>query len=177
MDCVPIGTQSIEVTALGLSPRRYAVDVRPGGESAIAIELNERIRSLDTIRTVARHTGAAALRDEFDMRALHGVGQYITEDMIKRTQPWITSDLLRYTAGFEFRNDTVFTRRGEYSLGGATVCSPMIMIDGRPADSVNEVLPISIHGMEIYRSEITVPIQFSSTVTATGCGAIFIWTK
>ncbi len=100
--------------------------------------------------------------------------------MIAKTRPWQTTDLLRYVHGFEYKSDTVFTTRGDAELAvmGATgICKPVLLIDGNPADSMNEVMPIAIHGIEIYASSINVPIQYSATATATGCGAILIWTK
>jgi hypothetical protein len=170
---VPIGTQSIEVTALGLRPRRYAVDVRPDGASNVIIAMTEMAQPLDTVRTIAKSVNAAALREEFDRRTIRGTGQYITEDMIARTHPWLTSDLIRYARGFEFKNDTVFSTRGDYEVGGTGVCKPVLLIDGNPADSMNEVMPIAIHGIEIYASSINVPLKYPSSA----CGAIFIWTK
>jgi hypothetical protein len=174
---VPIGTQSIEVTAVGFRPRRYAIDVHLEGAIRLNLVLPEMAQLLDTVRSTARRTGAASLRDEFDQRAFRGTGQYITEDMIAKRHPWQTTDLLRYVHGFVFKSDTVFTTRGEIEVGGMGYCKPLLLIDGSPADSMNEVLPIAIHGIEVYASSINVPIQYSATATATGCGAILIWTK
>jgi Carboxypeptidase regulatory-like domain len=174
---VPIGTQSIEVTALGLRPRRYAIDVRPSGTGRLSIAMGEGAQSLDTVRTIGQRTHAASLRDEFDARAEHGLGQYITEDMIAKTHPWQTTDLIRYVAGFKVRRDTVFTSRGDFEIGARSTCKPTLLIDGSPADSMNEVMPIAIHGIEIYASSVNVPLKYSSTATASVCGTILIWTK
>jgi hypothetical protein len=170
---VPIGTQSIEVTALGLRPRRYAVDVRPDGARGVRIALADVAQPLDTVRSLARRTDAPALRDEFDVRAFRGTGQYITEDLIAKINPWKTSDLIRYARGFEVRKDTVFGTRGDFEIGRTAVCKPVLLIDGSPADLVDEVLPVAIHGIEIYGSSINVPLKYP----ANACGAIYIWTK
>ncbi len=171
---VPIGTQSIEVTSVGLRPRRYAIDVRPGGATGLRIELDERVVTLDTVRSTAKRTMAAALRDEFDLRAVHGgTGQYITQDLIAKRHPWQTTDLIRYVPGFEFMGDTVFSTRGVLEVGGTGRCKPVLLIDGAPADSMNEVLPVAIHGIEIYASSAGVPLKYPTS----DCGAIFIWTK
>jgi hypothetical protein len=170
---VPIGTQSIEVTALGLRPPRYAIDVGPLGANGVSIALAGMAQSLDTVRSIARRTGAASLRDEFDVRAFRGTGQYITEDMIEQTHPWKTSELIRYVRGFEFRGDTVYSTRGEFQPAGSRTCKPVLLIDGSPADSMDEVLPIAVHGIEVYASSINVPLKYP----ASSCGAIYIWTK
>jgi hypothetical protein len=171
---VPIGTQSIEITSVGLRPRRYAIDVPADGASGLTIELDERVRSLDTIRTVGKRIMAPALRDEFDLRAVHGgTGQYITQAMIERRHPWQTTDMIRFARGFEFVGDTVFSTRGVLEVGGTGRCKPILLIDGSPADSMNEILPIAIHGIEIYATSAGVPPKYPSS----DCGAIFIWTK
>jgi hypothetical protein len=130
-------------------------------------------QALDTVRTTTKRLNAAALREEFDERTVRGTGQYITEDMIARTHPWLTSDLIRHVGGFELKGDTVFSTRGDYEVGGTGVCKPVLLIDGNPADSMNEVMPMAIHGIEIYASSINVPLKYPSSA----CGAIFIWTK
>lgn len=171
---VPIGSQSIEVTAPGLRPRRYAIDVPPDGATDVQIPVAGLAQMLDTAKTVAARSRAAALRDEFDQRVkVHAAGQYITEDMIARTQPWRTTDLIRYVAGFEFRYDTVFSTRGIYEIAGHGMCKPVLLIDGHPADTMNEVLPTAIHGIEIYPSSLGVPLKYPFSA----CGAIFVWTK
>ncbi len=177
LNAVEVGTQSIEVTAVGFRPRRYAIEVHDGSPIKVNLVLPEVAQMLDTVRSTTHRGGAASLRDEFDVRAFRGTGQYITEDMIAKTHPWQTTDLLRYVSGFEFKSDTVFSKRGEIEVMGTGICRPLLLIDGSPADSMNEVLPIAIHGIEVYASSINVPIQYSATATATGCGAILIWTK
>jgi len=174
---VPLGTQSIEVTAVGLRPKRYALDVRSDGAQRVVLVLNEMGQELDTVRTIARKTQADALRDEFDTRAKRGQGQYISEDMIARWHPWQTSDLIRYVRGFEFRQDTIFSKRGDYEVGGGGFCKPLIFIDGNRADSINEVMPIAVHGIEVYASSVSVPLRWVSTASDSGCGTILVWTK
>ena len=93
--------------------------------------------------------------------------------MIARTHPWKTSELIRYVRGFEVRADTVFGKRGDYELGGTGQCKPLILIDGSPADLMDEVLPIAIHGIEFYASSVNVPLKYP----ASACGAIYIWMK
>lgn len=198
LDDVPIGTQSIEVTALGLRPGRHALDVRPDAANRVNIALSGTAQELDTVKAIAKAVEAPALRDEFDQRVHRGTGQYITEDMIARMHPWKTTDLVRYLRGYEYRADTVFSTRGEYALGiggtnctpllggsstckpvhhGGGTCKPVLFIDGSGADSMNEVLPSAIHGIEVYAGDSSVPLTFSSTAITSGCGMILIWTK
>jgi hypothetical protein len=170
---VPIGTQSIEVTSVGLKPRRYTIDVPPEGIPAVHIAVAEAGQVLDTVRSTARRNGAAALRDEFDVRVNRGTGQYFTESSIESIHPLQTSDLVRFFRGFEVHADTIYSKRGDLEIGGLSTCKPVLLIDGNPADSMNEVLPVSIHGIEVYASPINAPLKYA----AAECGAIYIWTK
>ena len=170
---VPIGTQSIEVTSVGLKPRRYTIDVPPEGIPAVHIAVAEAGQVLDTVRSTVRRNGAAALRDEFDVRVNRGTGQYFTEATIEHMHPIRTTDLVNYFRGFEFRKDTIYSKRGDMEIGGANTCKPVLLIDGSPADSMNEVMPVAIHGIEVYASAINVPLKYATAE----CGAIYIWTK
>lgn len=171
---VPYGTQSVEVTALGYYPRRYAVDVRPGTTPKISIPMLEMAPVLDSVRVVAKGRSAATLHREFDERSAHGSGQYITEDMISKAQVVETAELMQQVRGFYVMSDTVYSSRGVTELTGNRVCQPAVYINGmQSAGTMNDIVPSDIHGIEIYASSINVPPQYR----ASACGAILIWTK
>ncbi|HXD22744.1 MAG TPA: carboxypeptidase-like regulatory domain-containing protein [Gemmatimonadaceae bacterium] len=174
LPAVPFGTQSIEVTALGYYPRRYAVDVRPGTAPKVTIPLLEMAPVLDSVRVIAKRQGSALTHKEFDERSAHGPGQYITEDMIAKAQVIETAELMQQVRGFYVMSDTVYSSRGVTELSGNHVCQPTLYIDGNPsAGTMNDVVPSAIHGIEIYASSMEVPPQYK----ASSCGAILIWTK
>jgi hypothetical protein len=169
---VPFGTQSIEVTALGFYPRRYAIDVHSTGMEKVVISMLEMAVVLDSIKIVAK----ASLHREFDLRSAHGAGQYITEAMIAKASVLETAELMQQVSGFYVMSDTVYSSRGVTELGQNMnhVCQPALYIDGNPsAGSMNDISPTAIHGIEIYPSSINVPAQYKSS----SCGAILIWTK
>ena len=173
---VPFGTQSVEVTALGYYPRRYAVEVHPGEVPNVVIPMLEMGPVLDSVRIIARRQGAATLHREFDERSAHGSGQYITEEMIAKAAPLETAELMQQVRGFYVMQDTVYSSRGTTSIGANSnhVCQPALFIDGNPsAGTMNDIVPSAIHGIEIYASSISVPPQYR----AASCGAILIWTK
>ncbi len=173
---VPYGTQSIEVTALGYYPRRYAVEVRPGTTAKVSIPMLEVAAVLDSVRIIAQHQAAATLHREFDERSAHGSGQYITEAMISKASPLETAELMQQVSGFYVMDDTVYSSRGVTGIGANTnhVCQPTLYIDGNPsAGTMNDIVPSVIHGIEIYASAINVPVKYK----ASSCGAILIWTK
>jgi hypothetical protein len=173
---VPYGTQSVEVTALGYYPRRYAIDVHPGDEPKVTIPMLEMAVVLDSVRIIAKRQGAATLHREFDDRSAHGSGQYITEEMIAKAAPLQTAELMQQVRGFYVMQDTVYSSRGVTEIGNNMnhVCQPALYIDGNPsAGSMNDIVPSVIHGIEIYPSAINVPPKYR----ASSCGAILIWTK
>ena len=171
---VPYGTQSVEVTALGYYPRRYAVDVRPGTEPKVTIPLLEMAPVLDSVRVTAKRQGPLTLNKEFDERSAHGSGQYITEDMIAKAQVLQTAELMQQVRGFYVMSDTVYSSRGVTALTGNRVCQPTLYINGNPGvGTMNDIVPSAIHGIEVYASSINVPPQYP----ASSCGAILIWTK
>jgi Carboxypeptidase regulatory-like domain len=169
---VPFGTQSIEVTALGFYPKRYAIDVHSSGMGKVTIGMLEMAVVLDSIKITAK----ASLHREFDQRSAHGSGQYITEAMIAKANVLETAELMQQVNGFYVMSDTVYSSRGVTEIGANTnhVCQPAIFIDGNPsAGTMNDIVPSAIHGIEIYASSINVPVQYRSA----SCGAILIWTK
>jgi hypothetical protein len=173
---VPYGTQSIEVTALGYYPRRYAVNVRPGEMPTVSISMLEMGPVLDSVRIVAKRQGAATLHREFDDRSARGAGEYITEEMIAKAQVLQTAELMQQVRGFYVMQDTVYSSRGVTGIGANTnhVCQPVLYIDGnQSAGTMNDIVPSAIHGIEIYASSINVPAKYKSG----SCGAILIWTK
>ncbi len=173
---VPYGTQSIEVTALGYYPRRYAVEVRPGDVPKVSIPLLEMAPVLDSVRIIAKKQGVASLHREFDQRSAHGSGQYITEDMISKASVLETAELMQQVRGFYVMMDTVYSSRGATEIGNNMnrICAPALYVNGSPsAGTMNDIAPSSIHGIEVYASSINVPAQYKSA----SCGAILIWTK
>jgi hypothetical protein len=171
---VPFGTQSVEVTALGYYPRRYAVDVRPGTTPKISIPMLEMAPVLDSVRVVAKGRAPATLHREFDERSAHGSGQYITEDMISKANVLQTAELMQQVRGFYVMSDTVYSSRGVTELTGNRVCQPAVYINGmQSAGTMNDIVPTDIHGIEVYASSVNVPPQYR----ASSCGAILIWTK
>ncbi len=109
---VPLGTQSIEVTALGFYPRRYEVDVHAANTEHATIHMIEVARTLDSIRIIAKRQATPLWSREFDDRSAHGQGQYINEDMIAKADPFKITDLFRQLRGFTVRNGSIVSTRG-----------------------------------------------------------------
>ena len=71
-----------------LLPSRYAIDVHSSGTETATIRMLEVARVLDSIRVIAKRTAQLPGEREFDDRSAHGQGQYISEAMIEKAQPF-----------------------------------------------------------------------------------------
>jgi hypothetical protein len=173
---VPLGTQSVEVRAVGFSPARQALDVRGGDLRGVAIHLDEAATVLDSVKVLAKGAGGRSqLYKEFDARASVGQGQYVTEDAIRKAAPFATSDLFRTLHGISVVDGTIYSSRGVTALNaGNQLCSPAVFLDGNQiGGGVDEVRPDQIHGIEVYTTA-TAPAKYKA---AGLCGVILIWSK
>jgi hypothetical protein len=168
---VPLGSQSLEVTALGFQPQRLALDVRAADMDRVSISMIETGIVLDSVKIVGKRT--TALSAEFDQRSAHGAGMYITEAMIAKAKPHETAELLQAVNGFQVVNDVVYSARGLTAMSGNRVCQPTVYVDGNKVGNMNDIVPSAIHGIEAYVSSTDVPVKYA----AGHCGAILIWTK
>ncbi len=179
---VPLGTQSIEVTALGYAPRRYAIELKSGQVEKIVIGMVETGTVLDSVKIRSARSTSLARHHEFDERSAHGSGQYITEAMIEKAAPLETAQLMQQVRGYYVMMDTVYSSRGVTALGSNDpsrpstdrACKPKLYVDGGYSDrTMNDIAPDAIHGIEIYASGAVIPVQYKSGL----CGVILIWTK
>jgi hypothetical protein len=173
---VPLGTQSIEVTALGYAPRRYAIELMSGQVDDVVIGMVETGTVLDSVKVRGARRSAFDRNREFDERSAHGAGQYITEAMIEKASPLETAELLQQVRGYYVMMDTVYSSRGISAIApnADRVCKPVLYVDGMRSDrTMNDVAPSEIHGIEIYATGSVVPPQYKSGL----CGIILIWTR
>ena len=180
LDRVSIGTQSVEVTALGFYPRRYALDVRPTSTSNVTITLLELATVLDSVNIVAQRSGAEMPHPEFDQRSAHGHGVYITEGMIAKAAPLETANLFQQINGLNVLNGAITSSRGITSIlvsgqNSDRICQPTLYVDGTPVSmgNLNDTSPSAIYGIEVYVSSATAPAKYHAGL----CGLILIWTR
>jgi hypothetical protein len=173
---VPLGTQSIEVTALGYAPRRYPIELKSGQVDNVVIGMAESGTVLDSVKVRGSKRSAYDRNHEFDERSAHGTGQYITEAMIEKASPLETAELLQQVRGYFVMMDTVYSSRGVSAIAASTdhMCKPVLYVDAVRSDRMmNDIAPSDIHGIEIYASGSVIPLQYKSGL----CGIILIWTK
>ncbi|HTI63376.1 MAG TPA: carboxypeptidase-like regulatory domain-containing protein [Gemmatimonadaceae bacterium] len=178
---IPAGTYVVVVRRLGYAPLSSAVSIAAGDTTRASFTLLPREVTLGPV-VVTSAAGIGPLA-EFESRRTLGLGQYMTQDDIRRLNMARTSDLLR-----TFHSTTV-TPSGVHNSRGlpARGCNYQFYLDG-VAISVHDIdvdlpPPMDLAGMEVYTNTATVPLQYASVGGGTGgrgggfCGVILVWMR
>ncbi|HET8622279.1 MAG TPA: carboxypeptidase regulatory-like domain-containing protein, partial [Gemmatimonadales bacterium] len=182
MSGLPLGTQVVEVAAIGYAGGRQAVALKPGSPARIELVIAKSVQTLPTLETVGRAGGGADV-STFLQRAQRSQGHFLTEEDIHRRGAIQFEDILRTVPGLQVvpqgQGYRVISSRGIVNARGD--CSPNYFVDGvhLPFDVSGgaefPVQPYEIMAMEIYAGAAQTPAEFQRT--ANSCGAIVIWTK
>ena len=125
--------------------------------------------------------------EDFERRRQNGIGDFLTEDVIRKTSHGELTDVVRRIPGIQFsRPQSGF---GAYASAGRGAnrgrpCFVAVMIDrtwvyeGKrnelPFD-LNSISPDIVVAMEYYRGMSYVPAEFGKERTT--CGTLIIWTR
>ncbi len=179
---LPLGTQVVEVAAIGYAGGRRAVELRPGGPARTELVIAKSVQTLPTLE-VAGRMGSGADVSTFLQRAQRGQGHFITEEDIEKRGAIQFEDILRTVPGVQVvpvgQGYRVVSSRGAANLQGD--CPMTYFVDGAyfPFSPTNAdpfpILPIEIMAIEVYAGAAQVPAEFQRL--ASSCGAIVIWTK
>jgi len=168
---VPVGTQQIEVRAIGLAPVVATVDVVAGATAEVNVQLT-KLTVLDSVRVTAS-TVRRRLVTEFEERRKSGWGVYRDSTTIAKH-----GTLMAVFA--EMPSVTVRTRRGGgpiISLPSSTGagCVATLWIDRIRSNQADLAAyrPQDIAAVEVYTRFMTTPPEFQGR----GCGSVVVWTK
>lgn len=175
---LPSGTYSLEVRAIGFTPKKVIVDLSAKRPQQLALRLDSRVTALSSVQVRERATSKSFSEFEERMKRGSGFGRFITEEDILRRNPLQMSEVLRVTPGIQ-----VVPRGG--GLNGNAIlgrggCQPTVFVDGTRAidgavDLDDIVRPQDVAGVEVYGGSAGVPPQFM--MGSGGCGVVAIWTK
>ena len=194
----PGGTRMLEVRAIGYYPERRPVDVVAGARP-LRVSLLTFQAVLDTVRVVASRVSDLS-GGGFDARRRSSLGNFLTEEEIARRGGAWTSDIFRSVQGIRLDGSGI-DRRILIRNGFGDACAPSVFVDGLyvfepTADELDAIVtPARIRGIEVY-TDASTPAEFQrpgqsmslgistdaaspieARRSATGCGAIVIWTK
>ena len=175
------GRLRLEVLRLGYAAETLLVALQASGESRLAIVLTRLApQELPELRVAAATRGKMS---GFERRRAHGVGTFITRQEIEARHPQRVSDLLRYTSGVYVSQDGASQRNNQVGMrrnmgtSQAEPCEVQYYVDGQyyAGGSVDDFPPVTIEGIEIYRSAAEIPADFRTRDAS--CGVIAIWTR
>lgn len=175
---IPAGKLAVRVRRLGFLPDSTAVVVQPGAETPVNLSLKPLAFRLATVEVLRKNEPYDSRLAGFNSRKGMQIGHIITRDQIDQMSSPRFADALRNVPGLQFRSlrggGTTIVLRGSH-------CSPLVFIDGFPADAAVMDLDMidlaSVEGIEIYSGAATVPAEFMGARENHGCGVVAIWSR
>ena len=179
LDSLPSGTQTLEVRQLGYAPQEVAVELSASQPATVAVNMNEYVPVLETMRVTAqRERGLSDVG--FADRKRTGNGYYLDAEQIAQRQTTQFSDMMRTVPGIRVvpaGNGQNVIQSSRNAMGGCVT----FYVDGSPwqqqfpGDLDTFVRPEEVAAIEVYNG-VTTPAQFQ-TAGQTGCSTIVIWTE
>lgn len=171
-----LGTQMLEVRALGYYPSRRPVDV-VSGAAPLRVALSATRSVLDTVKVRGQLALNQRMAGFAGRQRSSGGGRFLGIEEIARRQPVMLSDIFRAMPGMELAGDAIRMR-------GTTLekCTPDFYINGSYVGAMDAVdldaiaKPRDVLGIEIYPVG-TQPPEFSRGMAGEQCGSVVIWTR
>jgi hypothetical protein len=174
---VPLGTQQVEVTAVGLQPVARVVDVTLTDTASLEILVTKPVM-LQRVNIVASSVRQQFV-NEFNDRRVKGLGTFRDSTAIGAAGT-LSSAFMQIQGVRMVRNQIYLPRIA--ADPGSPGCVPIVWIDNVHVQSTDDLVvalrPSDIAAIEVYQRELTIPPQFVVRDTRTPpCGAIVAWTK
>jgi hypothetical protein len=167
---VPAGTQTIEASAIGVSPGSATLDVTPGDTTRVQIELG-KVVALPGVNVNATPARAAMVR-EFESRRKLGLGVYRDSSQLAKYHTFLDafndmSGAIAVRGGIGQRKIQIYSQDAAVLINGVQVQqSDMALYDQR-----------DIAAVEVYTAPSTIPMELRSRIRRSGAGLVVIWTK
>ena len=176
---VPVGQTRLWVGRVGFLPETLTVIVASGQTAHADVALSRHV-ILDPDIILADPTRGKM--GPFHQRMARGVGSFVTRAEIEKRQPSSISELLRTLPGVHISQrmagepQPIDMQRSRSSSMQST-CVVQLYVDGQPYPNgnVDDFAPLTLEGVEVYRSASEIPADFR-TRNAT-CGLISLWTR
>jgi hypothetical protein len=170
---LPSGTQVMLVRHFGFGLAEVPVELRSEQRRTMNVRMSRAV-ALDSVRVVASRWPLA----QFDYnRRTNFQGHFLTLNEIQRSGAKKTSDLLPLLGGYTMmgRGRLVKMKETDFDPPGSHPCSRAnVVIDGVDELEVNDVQPIQIAGMELYKDAASAPLEYAGRAN---CGLIVIWLR
>ena len=177
---VDVGTARLFARRVGFVVETLSVRVAAGRTSRVDLVMLAMPATLATEYVSADPT--LGKMGPFNRRMSRGVGSFVTRAEIEKRQPASISELLRTLPGVSISQrmagepQPVHMQRSVNSSLQST-CVVQIYVDGQPYPNGNldDFAPLTLEGVEVYRSASEIPADFR-TRDAT-CGLVALWTR
>ncbi len=155
------------------------------GDNIYTIAVDELPPELTDVKVVAPRVASIRLRD-FEARVLRGEpNSAVTRKDIEKRNPVKLSQLLRGMPGVQVTEQggariAVSSRGSVPGKNTITACPLRMAVDGMlrpPQSDLDEILPIDVHGVEVYYGPGRLPQQLANFRTDNWCGLVAIWTR
>jgi len=200
LDAVASGTQTVEVIAIGYTPLRGDIDLRPSAPATYDARFAKSVPTLDAV-SVSVYSAPARANSEFAQRRRQGFGAFLTGDEIMRRTSTYLANALFGIGGLRIIGTNQI---GQPLIGGRSNCLPAVFLDGfQLPEGINGldrwVRPSEVGGIEVYADGVNAPPQYSTVpalsepwfsdvggvslarpagaVGAGSCGVVLVWTK
>ena len=188
----PTGRVRVLARRIGFKPLEKGFKVDPGQNRQLDFSLDGIPELLDSVLVMTQQGGTSRMAEFWNRRQL-GVGAFITRADIERRKPYNSIDILRNVTGVRIIGDDNPMGRPVVTMGRTAIgvrsfrnvaslagdCRVNYYVDGMwiPAGSFHpdDISPVNIEAMEIYRGAAEIPPKFRARETA--CGLIVIWTR
>jgi outer membrane receptor protein involved in Fe transport len=177
---VGAGLAQLFARRIGYAPETLSVVIAEGGVQRVDFML--KAVPVELPGTIVQADPTRGKMGPFNKRRARGVGAFVTRGEIEKRQASSVSELLRYIPGV----GVVQRMAGEpqpiqmqrsVSTSSQAKCTVSMYVDGQPYPngSVDDFPPLSIEGIEVYKSASEIPADFRTRDSM--CGLIAIWTR
>ena len=149
----------------------------------LLVLMDANAQMLASITVKERDLRSALGYGSFEERRAQGLGVYVTREQIVKRNTLRLSDVVRLQRGVHLvrLSNGVYGVRFTASEGRQRACAPEIWVDGQRLRGmeIDDVPANTVEAIELYRSTVTTPFQFTvADGAATGrCGTIVIWSR
>lgn len=174
LENLPRGEHLLSIEYMGAKSKQFRVDLGMRESINVAFDLEMKVIPVPEVEVTVNEEIPVGKLYDFHRRAESNPGYFITRDDIEERNTSRTTDILRQVPGLDI---------GPPRLGGATVtmsrrdgCRPDYYIDGAraPHFDMDNLQPVDIAGIEVYRGNSEVPAEFKHRDR---CGVIVVWTR
>jgi hypothetical protein len=174
LENLPTGTQVLLVRRLGYDIAEVPVELRGTRDASRDVTLTRSV-TLDTMRVMAERF---PLREFEYNRKTQLNGHFLTLADIQRLKPKRTSDLIVGMGGYVMqgrgRNAKFLMSAQNHPPGTVGCLGANVVIHGVEGQSLEDVQPNQIAGIELYRDAASAPLNYAGKAD---CGLIVVWLR